>query len=93
MKNQKLQTQHQSQIGVIHAERKLGLKDKNSSSSYHVPFQQKHLTCIVKTTLGRFSHGLVDNTLQRSVFYRKPLLTPEGSLDKDRLVAEIQFHQ
>ena len=56
------------------------------------PFQQKPLVRIVQTIL-RSSHYdvRVEKSLQQRVFYRKPLLTNQGKLDKERLVLEILF--
>lgn len=93
MKTSRLLSQLKHQTVGGHFQSNEQLLGIDSSSSLHELCQSKYLSCIEVTSQWRYSSGEVDNTLRKEVFYRKPLLTPEGKLDKDRLAVEILTHR
>lgn len=54
-----------------------------------VPVRRKSLIRIEMTTVWSRSAGDIHG---KKVYYRKPLLTPEGKLDRERLALEILSH-
>ena len=86
-----IQNEHQNQeVQTLSSEQ---LPHKAVSDTRRVPFQRKSLIRIEMTTLPLFrSDNQANNTLQRRVFYRKPFLTRQGKLNKERLILEILSH-
>lgn len=93
MKKSKQQFQPESQNQEVQTKLNELLQGKPSSGSHPDLYQQKSLVRIEVTSQWRSQNGKVDNTLHRKVFYRKPLLTPQGKLDRERLALEILLHQ
>ena len=90
MKNAKpkFQREFQNQEARILSGQQLpGIAGEGSSP---VPFQQRPLIRIEQTIVWtRHFDGTEDETVRRRVFYRKPLLTHQGKLDKERLCLGI----
>jgi hypothetical protein len=68
----------------------MSLERENHRGACPAASRQKSLVRIEVTTLRmRHADGTVDNTSRKEVFYRRPLLTNKGKLDRDRLALEI----
>ena len=94
MKKIKLKFQPEFQNQEVHILSGQQSPDTVEANSFPVPFQQRSLIRIEQTIVWtRHFDGTEDEIVRRKVFYRKPLLTRQGKLDKERLCLEILSHQ
>lgn len=93
MKTSKPQFQPEPQNRVNRTQSNGQLPDTNSSDFDHGLSQPKSKVRIEVTSQWRYRNGKVDKTLRKQVFYRKPLLTHQGKIDRERLALGILLHQ